>query len=203
LDIWIIEGTDNLDDAGIHHKNAFYGLLKEWFCGRDYTCTLLTKRKYDEILKFCLDLINGADCCSLYIAGNKQAYKWAAKYNAIVVAKENAVLVLRPTKGSIADAQLTCLDALQQPTYVERLFLDLLKIHRVDHCKGNTFSKRANRAHENVPRELCTMFSSCCPQCITVMQAKKPVAGIKNIVTEGFSVRGQVDMIDFQSMPDG
>jgi hypothetical protein len=35
------------------------------------------------------------------------------------------------------------------------------------------------------------------------MQAKKLVAGIKNIVTKGFGVRSQVDMIDFQSMPDG
>ncbi len=138
-DIWIIEGTDNLDDAGIHHKNAFCALLKEWFCGRDYTCTLLTKWKYDKILKFCLDLINGSDCCSLYITGNKQAYKWAAKYDAIVVEEESAVLVLHPTKGPIADAQSTCLSALQQPTYFERLFLDLLKIHCVDHCKGNTF----------------------------------------------------------------
>ena len=98
-DIWIIECSDDLDDAGICHKNAFYTLLKEWFLRRDYTCTLLTKRKYDEIFKFCLDLINGADCRSLYIAGNKQAYKWAAKYNAIVVGEESAVLVLRPTKG--------------------------------------------------------------------------------------------------------
>jgi hypothetical protein len=136
LDIWIIEGTDNLDDAGIRHKNAFYALLKEWFLGRDFTCTLLTKRKYDEILKFCLDLINSADCRSLYIAGNKQAYKWAAKYDAIVVGKESAVLVLRPTKSPIPDAQSTCLDALQQPTYFERLFSDLLKIHHVDHCKA-------------------------------------------------------------------
>jgi hypothetical protein len=160
LDIWIIEGTDNLDDAGIRHKNAFYALLKEWFRGRDYTCTLLTKRKYDEILKFCLDLINSADCCSLYIAGNKQAYKWAVKYNAIVVGEESTVLVLRPTKGPIADPQSTCLDALQQPTHFERLFLDLLKIHHVDHCKGNTFWKRAKQAHENVPREFHKMFSN-------------------------------------------
>jgi hypothetical protein len=29
------------------------------------------------------------------------------------------------------------------------------------------------------------------------------VAGIRNIVTEGFGVRGQVNLIDFQSMPDG
>jgi hypothetical protein len=47
------------------------------------------------------------------------------------------------------------------------------------------------------------MFTDCCPQCITVLQGRKPVAGIKNIVTEGFCVRGQVDLIDFQSMPDG
>ncbi len=29
------------------------------------------------------------------------------------------------------------------------------------------------------------------------------MAGIKNIVTKVFGVRNQVDMIDFQSMPDG
>ena len=29
------------------------------------------------------------------------------------------------------------------------------------------------------------------------------MAGIKNIVTKGFCVHGQVDLIDFQSMPDG
>jgi hypothetical protein len=34
-------------------------------------------------------------------------------------------------------------------------------------------------------------------------QRKRPVARIKNIVTEGFGVRGQVNLIDFQSMPDG
>ncbi len=84
-DTWIIKGTDNLNDAGICYKNAFYVLLKEWFCGRDYTCTLLTKQKYEEILKLCLDLIDGANCRTLYIAGNKQAYKWATKYDAIVV----------------------------------------------------------------------------------------------------------------------
>jgi hypothetical protein len=36
------------------------------------------------------------------------------------------------------------------------------------------------------------------------MKVKKLVAGIKNIiVTNGFGVRGQIDLINFQSMPDG
>ena len=29
------------------------------------------------------------------------------------------------------------------------------------------------------------------------------MAGISNIVTAGFEQRGQIDLIDFQSMPDG
>ena len=107
-------------------------LLNEWFKGRDYTCTLLTKQKYNEIRQFCLDLIDGNDARSLFLAGNKQAYKWAAKYDAILVSeeRESAVLVLRPTGGPIADAQSTCLSALQQPTYVEQLFSDRHKIQQ-------------------------------------------------------------------------
>ena len=119
------------------------------------------KRKYNEILQFCLNLKSGALPQSLYIAGNKQAYKWAAKYDAVLLEDKSAVLVLRPTKGQHVDAQSICLlgfqsirlSALQQPTYVERLFSDLHKLHRDDHCKGNTFYKRAKQAHENVPRE--------------------------------------------------
>ena len=73
--IRIIEAPEDLDEAGIHHNV----LLKEWFQEKDYTCTLFTKQKYNEILKFCLATINGADPRSLFIAGNKQAYKWVAK----------------------------------------------------------------------------------------------------------------------------
>jgi hypothetical protein len=35
------------------------------------------------------------------------------------------------------------------------------------------------------------------------MKRNRPVAGIKPIITHGFGTRGQVDLIDFQSMPDG
>ena len=99
-DIWIIDATDGLDEDSVCHKNALYVLLKvnEWFHGRDYMCTLLTKQVYNEILQFYLNLMNGADPWSLFIAVNKQAYKWAAKYDAIVVEEESVVLVLGPTK---------------------------------------------------------------------------------------------------------
>ena len=51
------------------------------------------------------------------------------------------------------------------------------------------------------------VFSSllCAPSAFDVASAKckKPKAGFRPIVTNGFGVRGQVDLIDFQSMPDG
>ena len=114
-DEWDIEVTDELDASGVRHKNAFYALLRGWLRSRDYKkCILLTKRKHDEILRFCLDIICGVDIRSLFLAGNKQAYKWTSKYNAIVVDKrggddnvieiEHAVLVLRP-KNSAVEAQ--------------------------------------------------------------------------------------------------
>jgi hypothetical protein len=46
------------------------------------------------------------------------------------------------------------------------------------------------------------MFTDDCPHCVKLLSRRKPVAGIKNIITEGFGVRGQVNLIDFQSMLD-
>jgi hypothetical protein len=73
----------------------------------------------------------------------------------------------------------------------------------VDHCKGLSLFTHAKNRHGNITREVCKMFTDVCPQCVKLLSRKKPVAGIKNIVTEGFGVRGQCDIIDFQSMPDG
>ena len=83
------------------------------------------------------------------------------------------------------------LEDLQQPSYAERLFLDLWNIYHMDHCKGNSLFTHVKNRHGNITREVCKMFTDVCPQCVKLMSRKKPVAGIKNIVTEGFGVRGQ------------
>jgi hypothetical protein len=106
-------------------------------------------------------------------------------------------------KGQVCDAQSLELSALVQPTYIMRVFIDLCKIHKDDHCKGGTIFSRAKERHGNIPREITKMFMDVCPHCIRLSQRKRPIAEIKIIVTNGFGVRGQVDLIDFQSMPDG
>ena len=57
--------------------------------------------------------------------------------------------------------------------------------------------------HGNVTREVCKLFTDVCPHCIVVYCRKKPTAGIQPIIKFGMCVRGQADIIDFQSMPDG
>ncbi len=43
---------------------------------------------------------------------------------------------LHHTMGAV-DVTAMRLENLQQLTFIERVFADLLKIHQVDHCKGN------------------------------------------------------------------
>jgi hypothetical protein len=47
------------------------------------------------------------------------------------------------------------------------------------------------------------MFMDVCLHCIKALSRRKPAAGIKNIITDEFGVCGQVDLIEFQSLPDG
>lgn len=54
-----------------------------------------------------------------------------------------------------------------------------------------------------ISKEACQLFSNMCRTC--ARKRVKPVKGVvvKPIVTEGFNGRGQVDLIDLQSCPDG
>ncbi len=138
--------------------NAFYTLLKDWYCRKDYTAVLLTKVGYDERVVFGEDLIISGDCRLSYLAGNTNAYKWAKKYHIVTVGQESKVLILCPflkqgaKNKDVVDILAMRLDKLKQPTYVERLFADLLKIHQEDHCKGNTLFARARDRHGNITR---------------------------------------------------
>ena len=94
-------------------------------------------------------------------------------------------------------------DQLKRPTYYERVFSDICAIHKDGHDKGLKLYNKCRAIYSNIPREICKLFTDTCPACTAEVSRKKPTAGVKNIITEGFGVRGQVDLIDFQSMPDG
>ncbi len=116
---------------------------------------------------------------------------------------DNAVVVLCPKKIGAIDVTKMPLSSLQQPTYAERLFIDLWKIHQSDHCKGVMFFYRVQDKHDNMTRDVCKLFTDVCPHCICVISRRRLTAGIQPIITFGTCVRGQTNIIHFQSMPDG
>jgi len=202
---WVIEGVEGFGDDQMRHMNVFYASLKKEIQKKEYTSKLLTKKDYDERVNFILGVRDKTtDCREGYLGGNYLAYKWLERYHVFTCGTESAVLVLRPdpAKGAV-DVTTMAPSSLQRPTYIERFFSDLWKIHKDDHCKGKTFFTRVRNTHGNVTRDVCKLFTDVCPHCIVVLHRRKPAAGIKPIITVGMGVRGQVDIIDFQSMPDG
>jgi hypothetical protein len=142
---WSIEGVEGLEGDAVRHMNAFYGMLKDKLHAKDQTTILLSKDDYDPRLQFGLYLVKGGDCRSSAMAGNTSAYKWARKYHVVTAGQDSAVLVLWPSKkmGAV-DVTAMRLENLQQPTYIERVLADLLKIHQVNHCKGNSLFVHAS-----------------------------------------------------------
>jgi hypothetical protein len=127
---WSIEGVEGLEEDALCHMKTFYRMPKEMLRQKDSTSVLLSKDDYNRRVEFGLYLINGGDCRTSAVAGNTTTYKWARKYHVVTTGQESAVLVLRPSKkiGAV-DMTAMMLENLQQPTYIERVFSDLVKIH--------------------------------------------------------------------------
>jgi hypothetical protein len=55
----------------------------------------------------------------------------------------------------------------------------------------------------SIPRWACELFVKTCPSCIRGSIRPTHKAGHRPIISLGFASRGQIDLIDMQSMPDG
>jgi hypothetical protein len=59
------------------------------------------------------------------------------------------------------------------------------------------------QSYSNIGRSITKLYTETCLICISREVRNKPAAGIKPILTIGFGTRGQVNIIDFQSLPNG
>ena len=55
----------------------------------------------------------------------------------------------------------------------------------------------------SITRAMCELYISLCPTCQGHRRAVRPKPGFSPIETSGFGTRGQVDLIDLQSIADG
>jgi hypothetical protein len=84
----------------------------------------------------------------------------------------------------------------------------LRDIHEVqagnDHPKSRTLYRRVCARYEkSIPRWVCELFPLYCAVCVRSKPHKKQKAGHGPLLTRGMKVCKQIDLIDYQRMPDG
>lgn len=89
-----------------------------------------------------------------------------------------------------------------QLSYMEHLYDDIFS-HHDGHNKGKAIMKKLGETFSNISRDWTMLFTQTCPGCIADALKPMTVSGLRPIVTNVFTVRGQLDLIDLQSMPDG
>jgi hypothetical protein len=166
---------------------------------------LIRKEKYDRIKEMLIRKRDGEEMRELRLE-YPQCYKWCQSFAIVKDGVGGFILIARPSNwvstlgGNDENADI---DSLQRITYLERSYFDLRNAHGADHCKGNTIFGRVSENIANIGRNVTKCFTTTCPECIRRDTRAKPVPGIKPILSRGFGTRGQVDLIDFQSMPNG
>ena len=101
------------------------------------------------------------------------------------------------------------LEALDSPikyyAYIEQLFKIIHETHLyIGHYGINATDIAISEKFVNVPRELIKFYIENCKLCLKKKKTE-PRAGLtfKPIISDCFNNRGQVDLMDFQSNPDG
>jgi len=183
------------------HKEAFYNAINNLDSNKHFNKRLMDEKKYDYITSLLKRHNRGTTIAELRREGHLQIDKYLQKYILHSFEVDGDVLLEMPLKNP--DGSSTPLDQSRRVLCYENLFDGLKEIHGHDHPKGLTMYHRVAGRYCNVPRSACKLFTETCPRCIEKVDRRSTTAGHQPILTHGFGSRGQIDLIDFQNMPDG
>ena len=149
----------------------------------DDSRSLMSREKLNKIHRLLSDWDNLSNKQRRAISGS--AHDWKKKYEA----GPNGVLY------TIKDS-LVCVPK-------EELFDYLVPLHFAGNCcKGLLTFKRVQPLYYHVTKVACFALCDDCPDCLKAAEVKKPRAGGTPIITQGMNQRGQVDLVDMQSLED-
>lgn len=86
---------------------------------------------------------------------------------------------------------------------LEEFYDKLMEIHTSTGHGGRDKMKLALKTKYCIPRTVIEIFIKCCKRCAEKKNQHKKGIVVKPIITNDWNHRGQVDLIDFQSTPDG
>lgn len=127
--------------------------------------------------------------------GEKNAafYHFSKKYEVLQIGSECNIILKRST-GS---------DDLIYMIPFEDYFSKLTEAHNQTGHGGRDRMLYYIKKKWRIPRSACEVFISLCKTCNLKKSVPKKGVVVKPIISHGFNARGQVDLINFQSSPDG
>ena len=176
---------------------------------------LFSREKYDRVV-YCLTNWNGWTHAEKKQHSGGNGHRWMKEFKLHEIGAGSAPILVYKSHlgdstandGDSGDELDTALEhgaSVKVVSHRDRVFEDLLDMHMAGgHAKNVTLYKRCViKFGKSIPREMCIEFGKLCPGCNQVAPRTKVAAGHQPIVTKGFGTRGQLDLIDFQSSPDG
>lgn len=126
------------------------------------------------------------------ITKTRREYYLLKKYDIVTV--ENNIYIVKKSDQK---------DNLVYLTPEEDIFDKLVEIHV--NCGHGSRDKMMSIIKQScsIPRPCVELFLRCCPTCQTKKSKTVAKVVVKPIVTKSFMTRGQVELVDFQSIPDG
>ena len=153
-----------------------------------------TKEKYDIML----------DALKNKVANlkDKKCYRYIKDYIVVTVGDIDRIFARKhlPTQQGNGDIDIS---AVPRMCHEEELFDVIHDAHlSVGHGKAEKTYDYLKKRFSNVSRSVCDLFIKCCTCQTNVPRPARP-ADFKPIISKSFNCRGQVDLIDMQSQPDG
>lgn len=164
-----------------------------------FLCKLKKDRGNQKINSFCFSLtkytktIDKVKCAKLKTVKDPADYKLLRRYDVIDVAGVEKLIA--PVKENTEIGYFV---------YDEELFEILSAAHSsTGHGGRDRMMKELRRKYRNITYKDVNMFLSLCEQCLQKPKREKKNIGEKPLLLQDFNYRCQVDLIDYQSHPDG
>lgn len=149
---------------------------------------LLTKRKYNSLIE---------DVKRIKLSKKKDSprdYKIMKRYDILTI--QDCETLIKP----LCDSQ----ESVLKFVHSEELFAILHSTHvAIGHGGRDRMSKQLNTFYKNITHEQIKLFLDLCESCQLKRKSEKKGIVVKPIISSHFNSRCQVDLIDYQSQPDG
>ncbi|XP_053545703.1 KRAB-A domain-containing protein 2 [Bombina bombina] len=166
-------------------KRLFAKLFSE---DSKYNSVLMTKRKYDSIIE---------DVKRIKVYKNKESsrdYRTIERDDVLTV--QGCEKLIEP----LSDAQ----ESVKKFVHAEELFDILYSTHlSIGHGGRDRMIKQLNTLYKNITQAQIKIFLDLCELCQQKQKSVKKGIVVKPIISSHFNSRCQVDLIAYQSQPDG